>query len=145
MLAIAQGDATAIHRLGPAPHHPPVPQQPAIGIEQLWDDPRFGHRPDRADIVDEGFARFDQGDVQMGIQVPGECITGIAATNDRNAEGGGHCSGLRHHGALDMAQAIDFDAHDVAWLQELARIHGGADAAGRAGEQAIAGFQRHAD
>lgn len=53
-------------------------------------------------------------------------------------------SALGLHHALDMAEAVDLAAHHIARLQEGARVHRRADAAGRAGEQHVAGLQRHA-
>src|SRR5262249_56998307 len=44
---------------------------------------------------------------------------------------------------LDEADAIDLDAHTIAGLEESRRLHGDAYAARRAGEDHVAGLQRH--
>src|ERR1700741_3412647 len=50
---------------------------------------------------------------------------------------------LRHHARLQRADAVDLDADDVAFLEEVGRLGGEADAAGRAGEDHVARHQRH--
>src|SRR5271166_7194086 len=52
-------------------------------------------------------------------------------------------SDLLLEAVLDVTEAADLATDDIALLQELARVHGRADSAGRAGKDEIARFQGH--
>src|SRR5204862_6061383 len=61
----------------------------------------------------------------------------------RTSQSGSTGSALCNHGCFDMAEAVDLAAHDIASLEELARVHRRADPAWRSGEDAVAGLERH--
>ena len=50
---------------------------------------------------------------------------------------------FRAHHCFDCADPIDLDAHLVTCHEEFRRLHRATNAAGRAGEDQVARFQRH--
>lgn len=70
----------------------------------------------------------------MGVEQLRRTEPGMAHADNGNAKSGfaAHRLNPLGHGALDMAQPIEFARHHIAGLQEPARVHGSTDAAGSA-------------
>ena len=71
--------------------------------------------------------------------------TGWSAAGDKDIAIKRHASAFRDHGRLDMPEPVDFAAHNIAGLEELARVHRCTDPARCTGEHDVARLERHAE
>jgi hypothetical protein len=91
------------------------------------------------DTIDQLVRHAPESNSKVGMI--GSTYDGWTVVSAETLRGPAAKSLLRDHTVLDHADALDLAAHQVAWLEEPGRAHGGANALRRSRGDKVAGLQ----